>query len=198
MQRREILKLISATTLLAGTNLAAKSEPSAQYPLLLNYNENAIGMSESSKRAISQSLSIGSRYPDAQQEKLTEQIATAFKLAPENVGIGSGSSQNIQSIILALAQRAKSQGLPIQLIAPNPTFNYAERYAKSVGVPVVLVGLKDDLSFDIEAMKKAAAGFNGLSVYYVCNPNNPTAMLTPSSVLNEWIKRESDKFFLSR
>lgn len=196
MQRREILKLLAGTALLAGTNLAAKSKSRVQYPLLLNYNENAIGMSESSKRAITESLSIGSRYPDAQQEKLTEQITTAFKLTSANVSIGSGSSQNIQSIILALAQRAKSLGKPLQLIAPNPTFNYAERYAKSVGIPVVLVELKDDLSFDIEAMKKAAAGFNGLSVYYICNPNNPTAMLTPSSTLNEWIKSESDKFFL--
>lgn len=196
MKRREVLKLMSATAVLAGANLMASSKGGKAEPLLLNYNENAIGMSQSSKRAIIDSLSLGARYPDAQQDKLMGQIANKFKLTTQNVSIGSGSSQNIQSIILALSQRAKNQGRAIQLIAPNPTFNYAQRYAKSVGVKVVLVELKDDLSFDIEAMKKAAASFDGLSVYYICNPNNPTALLTPSSTLNSWIKSESDKFFL--
>lgn len=84
----------------------------------------------------------------------------------------------------------------MQAISPNPSFNYAARYAKSIGIDVKLVPLRADLSFDFVAMKEAADSFDRLSIYYLCNPNNPTALLTPSSVMNEFIKTQSDKFFL--
>ncbi|WP_265495266.1 pyridoxal phosphate-dependent aminotransferase, partial [Providencia heimbachae] len=55
--------------------------------------------------------------------------------------------------------------------------------------------LKADLSFDLEKMEQLANNFGGLSIIYLCNPNNPTAMITPHSQLDKWMSKSSDKQF---
>ncbi len=42
-------------------------------------------------------------------------------------------------------------------------------------------------------MEQAANDFDGLSMVYICNPNNPTAMITPYSQLDKWLSKDSDK-----
>ena len=168
----------------------AKAAPlSAENPLLLNFNENSLGMSPKARQAIIDALPGAFRYPDAAREALIEQIAAHFSLTPEHISLGNGSSETIQAAVQMLVADAQKKQQPVQLIVPDPTFNYAELYAEPLGVNIVKVPLKADLSFDLAAMQAIADNFAGHSVIYICNPNNPTAMITPASQLAQWVNQ---------
>ena len=157
--------------------------------LELNSNENSLGMAESAKQAIIDTLDIGFRYPDDQRAALISKIAEINGVAENQVSLGNGSSENIRAVLQMLQIKALKQGQSLQVIVPDPTFAYAELYAHSIGESVVKVPLtphSHDLDFD--ALQSAADAFAGISLFYICNPNNPTATITATDKLKSWIK----------
>ncbi|MEQ5136538.1 pyridoxal phosphate-dependent aminotransferase [Providencia alcalifaciens] len=204
MDRRSFLK---SSSLIAGglalnsvlnqasANTSALVKPNAQHPLLLNFNENSLGMSPSAQKAVIEALPGSFRYPDDARSELIGNIGTLHSLDSKNVTLGNGSSETIQAAVAMLANKARKDGIKIQLITPDPTFNYAELYALPLGVEITKVPLKSDLSFDLKKMEQIANDYDGLSIIYICNPNNPTAMITPHSPLDNWMKKVSDKQF---
>ncbi len=185
---------------LAKESVAAGEEfvPSKTNPLLLNFNENSLGMSPKAKEAVVNSLSMAFRYPDSQRADLIEAIAKSKDLTTKHVTIGNGSSEVIQSAVLAFVQKAKDAKKDVQLIVPDPTFNYAELYASSIGLAVKKVTLKaKTYDLDLPRMKKAVDQFKGVSIVYICNPNNPTATITDSNEIDQWVKSASaDTYFI--
>ncbi|HHH1865693.1 TPA: histidinol-phosphate transaminase [Yersinia enterocolitica] len=201
MDRRTLLK--SSGLLLGGLTLGsvisgaqAKNSktasqiliPSEQQPLLLNFNENSLGMSPKAHQAIIDALPTAFRYPDAAREQLITNIAAEYQLKTENISLGNGSSETIQAVIQAVIHQAERDNKPIQLVVPDPTFNYAELYAKPFGIPIEKVVLTKEMAFDLPAMQKKVADFNGRSIVYLCNPNNPTATITPANLITAWVK----------
>ncbi|HDL6514018.1 TPA: pyridoxal phosphate-dependent aminotransferase [Yersinia enterocolitica] len=201
MDRRTLLK--SSGLLLGGLTLGsvisgaqAKNSktasqiliPSEQQPLLLNFNENSLGMSPKAHQAIIDALPTAFRYPDAARELLITNIAAEYQLKTENISLGNGSSETIQAVIQAVIHQAERDNKPIQLVVPDPTFNYAELYAKHFGIPIEKVLLTKEMAFDLPAMQKKVADFNGRSIVYLCNPNNPTATITPANLITAWVK----------
>ena len=204
MDRRSFLK---STSLVAGglalntlinqasANTASVQLPDTKHPLLLNFNENSLGMSPKAKDAIIAALPNSFRYPDDARAELITNIGSLYDLSDKHISIGNGSSETIQAAVDMLVNKAKSQGRKIQLVTPDPTFNYAELYSLPLDVQITKIPLKADLSFDLEKMEKAANNFDGLSMIYICNPNNPTAMITPHSQLDRWMSKASDNQF---
>ncbi|WP_432322234.1 pyridoxal phosphate-dependent aminotransferase [Yersinia enterocolitica] len=201
MDRRTLLK--SSGLLLGGLTLGsvisgaqAKNSktasqiliPSEQQPVLLNFNENSLGMSPKAHQAIIDALPTAFRYPDAAREQLITNIAAEYQLKTENISLGNGSSETIQAVIQAVIHQAERDNKPIQLVVPDPTFNYAELYAKPFGIPIEKVVLTKEMAFDLPAMQKKVADFNGRSIVYLCNPNNPTATITPADLITAWVK----------
>ena len=187
----------------AGLPAAALEEviPSAEKPLLLNFNENSLGMAASAKKAVADAMSTVFRYPDAVRTGVINDIADAFGLKSENVSLGNGSSEVIQAAIEAQVNKARLAGKKVQLLEPVPTFGVAAAYAESLGIPVKDITLNEKtLQIDVEALKAAASAFDGVSIVYFCNPNNPTSIITPAKVLNTWIeeaaKTNAPVFFL--
>ena len=179
----------------ASAHTNAPVKPNAQHPLLLNFNENSLGMSPNAQKAVIEALPGSFRYPDDARSELIGNIGTLHNLDSKNVTLGNGSSETIQAAVAMLANKARKEGIKIQLVTPDPTFNYAELYALPLGVEITKVPLKSDLSFDLKKMEQIANDFDGLSIIYICNPNNPTAMITPHSQLDSWMKKVSDKQF---
>ncbi|MEY0432904.1 pyridoxal phosphate-dependent aminotransferase [Providencia huaxiensis] len=204
MDRRSFLK---STSLVAGglalnslfNHAVAQNNnivlPSKKHPLLLNFNENSLGMSENAKETIIKALPNAFRYPDDARAELQQNIGELYNLSDKHISIGNGSSETIQAAVAMLAAKANKLGKKIQLVTPDPTFNYAELYSLPLNITITKVPLKTDLSFDLEKMEQAADDFNGLSMVYICNPNNPTAMITPHSQLDKWMSKKSDNTF---
>src|SRR5213592_1638932 len=72
-----------------------------------------------------------------------------------------------------------------KLIAADPTFEAILEYSKANGGEVVKVPLTADFHHDLAKM--GAAAQKGL--IYICNPNNPTASITPKSDLRSLIEK---------
>ncbi len=69
--------------------------PSKATPLLLNFNENSLGMSPKAKKAVLDSLNLSARYPDSQRETLVNELARVNGVDAKQISIGNGSSENI-------------------------------------------------------------------------------------------------------
>src|SRR5256714_3239385 len=72
-------------------------------------------------------------------------------------------------------------------MAADPTFEAILEYSKANGAEVVKVPLTPDFHHDLAKMGEAAQ--KGL--IYICNPNNPTASITPKNDLRDFIAKTS-------
>ena len=194
-----VLGAVAFSDLISSTAYAREVfVPSEKTPLLLNFNENAIGMTPAAKEAVQKCLSSAFRYPDALRSSLTDALATKWSVTQDHVLIGNGSSEVIQGAVQAIAQLASRSKKPVQLVVPDPTFNYAEIYASAQGIPVVKVALKaPGYGFDLQEMRQKVRDFPGVSIVYLCSANNPTATITPAVLLEDWYKNSSkDTYFI--
>ncbi|WP_352258493.1 histidinol-phosphate transaminase [Psychrobacter sp. TB55-MNA-CIBAN-0194] len=162
----------------------------------LNSNENSLGMANSAKQAVIDSLNIGFRYPDDQRVALISRIADINGVTESQISLGCGSSENIRTVVQMLQNKALREGKKFQLIVPHPTFAYAELYATSINVAVVKVPLTPEShSLDLQNMQKVADDFDGISLFYLCNPNNPTATITDTNKLKKWVGAAPDHHY---
>lgn len=148
-------------------------------PILLNRNENPYGPSEKVVAAIREASASANRYPDA--EVLANQLAAFHGVAPERVILGCGSSEIIHMAALAFLGPHK------KLMMAQPTFELIGFYAEPAGAELLRVPLTKTFSHDLDAMLARADG--ATSLVYICNPNNPTASLTPRQDLEAFIRK---------
>jgi len=120
-------------------------------------------------------------YPGPRRGKLTARLAELHGVDPEQVVLGSGSTEVIRMAIQAHAS-AESR-----IILANPTYENAIDYSEPYPYVIEKIPLTDDFAHDIERMRRRAEASSETTVVYICNPNNPTGTLTASSEVDEWI-----------
>jgi histidinol-phosphate aminotransferase len=191
--RRDFLRSLGVGTVagaalrwpVAGIPAASAAAPEAAMPpdrfIFLDSNENAYGPSARVAEAVRSSIGLVNRYPFRKYDGVTERIAKFHQVKAEQVLFGCGSSE-----ILRLAACA-FPGDGRQLIQAWPTFESIQNYAKSVGSEVLSVPLAEGFVHDVERMLARVKPSTGL--VYVCNPNNPTATVTPRKDLDSFIGR---------
>ena len=188
--RRAFLRGLSAGAAVGLTPIAswatvASFEParteSLQGPLLLNSNENAYGPLPKSVSALQNALGQANRYPFAFFGELAEEIAAMHRVQPNQIVLGCGSSEILRMTAMAMLAPGK------QLVQATPTYEAMEHYARVTGASVASLPLTHEYAHDVSAM--LAATKNSESLVYVCNPNNPTASLTPRKDLQDFISR---------
>jgi histidinol-phosphate aminotransferase len=147
----------------------------------LSNNENAYGPSPKSMAAMQTAVAEGNRYPDRYNHQLVESIAAFHKVAPERVLLGCGSMDILRAATGAFLGPGKA------LIIPQPTFEAIAEYSKPLGAETVRVPLDSTYAHDRDAMLASATKKPAL--IYVCNPNNPTATITPRKDLETFISK---------
>jgi len=148
-------------------------------PIRLDNNENVYGPSRKTAAAIRAALGSTNRYPFKEYDGLIDRIASVHKVKPEQILLGCGSSE-----ILRLAAAA-FLGSGKKLIQASPTFESMDHYARSAGAEVISVSLTASFAHDLDTML-ARTGTSSTLVY-ICNPNNPTASLTPRNDIESFI-----------
>lgn len=196
--RRNFLKgIVAAATVsqvvpsfLGSSSAFALEGPySAKAPLLLNSNENALGMSPAAKMAGIKGLDEANRYPDFGVERLQRQVAAREGLAQKNAIMGSGSTGIIVATTVAYAKKGGT------VVAPHLTYGQVKRSANSLNMPYLEIPMKPDFSMDLEAMEKASLSIKGPVLVYMVTPNNPTGLVVSSPELFAWVKRAPDNVF---
>jgi histidinol-phosphate aminotransferase len=149
--------------------------------ILLNSNENAYGPSPRVASAIRSATGMANRYAFMKNDEVTERIASFHRVKPERVLFACGSSEILRVAACAFLGDGR------QLIQASPTFESLQHYAKSLGSEVVSVPLDRTFAHDLDGMLARADASTGL--VYICNPNNPTASLTPRKDVESFINK---------
>ena len=186
--RRDFLKILgvgAATGMSAESVARASAQRSAEGgngSIRLDNNESAYGPSKKVVEAIRRAAAESNRFPSgARSYELAERIAHTHKVSPDQVVLGAGSTE-----ILRLAS-CVFLGAGKHLVQASPTFPAFEFYARAGGAEVISDPLTPRFSHDLDAMLAHAA--TGTGAVYICNPNNPTASITPLAELEAFISR---------
>lgn len=161
----------------------------ASQPLLLNQNENSLGMSLRAVEAAKKALVHGHRYPDEYVTALAADLARREGLMPENVAVSNGSTGIIEAIIRLHADEEAT------IVAPAITYGQAGRLADNWGMPYQAITMGEDFKMDLAAMEAASLDIDGAVLVYLVSPNNPTGSLTPSKSIADWVKRAPQNVF---
>lgn len=143
-------------------------------------NCNPLGTPESVKNAIIESLSHINDYPQVGCAPLKEAIAQYEGVKTSEVICGNGAAELIFSLCRALK--------PKKALLPAPTFAEYEQALTSVGCSCSHFFLKEEQNFSMDDsfLKEISKEFN---IIFLCNPNNPTGILTERDFLMEILKK---------
>jgi len=179
------------------------STRSAAAVVRLSSNENPYGPSPMAVKAMTDAFNLAWRYPDEQADSLIETLAKINGVEREQILLGDGSGEilklcaaaftgpmsNTRRDSVALATPTRGGALRAftpgrgKMVVADPTFEAIANHANISGAEVVKVPLTSSFAHDLAKM--AAAANEGL--IYICNPNNPTASITPKNELRNFI-----------
>jgi len=190
ISRRKFAQLLgigAATVVVRPPVSFAKPTQSVTTPLMeggsvvrLSANENPYGPCPKALQAITDSFGLACRYPDEHNNVLIDKLAKLNSVTHDQVLLGDGSGE-----ILKLCAETFTGPQNGKLVAADPTFEAILNNASANGAEVVKVPLTSSFAHDLPKMLAAAKG----GLIYVCNPNNPTASITPKNELHDFIAK---------
>jgi histidinol-phosphate aminotransferase len=175
------LSLRSEPAAWAQTSPVVISEPGDSYDSLVKlcYNENPYGPPDSVMNAMTRALKYANRYgyPDA---NIAEEIARHHGVKPENVVLGSGSTEILEIVADAFLQDRK------KVIGADPTFHSVFEFATGQRARSIKLPLTSDFKQDIPAIiRTAKENATDVGFIYLCNPNNPTGAIVSQSEIKQ-------------
>jgi histidinol-phosphate aminotransferase len=138
----------------------------------LNANEHPDGPCQAAMMQMAGALGASGRYHYQEFPEFYAAVARADKFETSQVLVGAGSSEILHMALEAFTSPAKP------LIVIDPTFEFPAEVTKAAGKPVISVPLRKDYGADVKRLAAEADKAKG-GLIYLCNPNNPTASITP-------------------
>jgi histidinol-phosphate aminotransferase len=187
ISRRDFARLLSAgaaAALVRPQISSAKSTQPVTAPLAeagivrLSANENPFGPSPKAFEAMTASFGLACRYPDKHNDVLIDRLAKLNGVNDDQILLGDGSSE-----ILKLCAETFTSAQNGNLVVADPTFEAIVNNASVNGADVVKVPLTSTYAHDLPKMLSSAKA----GLIYICNPNNPTASITPKDQLRDFI-----------
>src|SRR6059058_5998124 len=190
VSRRKFAQLLgagAAAVVVRPTFSFAKPTQSVTTPLAeggnivrLSANENPYGPCPKALEAITNSFGLACRYPDEHNNLLIDKLAKLNGVNHDQILLGDGSGE-----VLKLCAETFTGPQNGKLVAADPTFEAILNNASANGAEVVKIPLTSTFAHDLPKMLAAAKG----GLIYVCNPNNPTASITPKDELRDFIAK---------
>jgi histidinol-phosphate aminotransferase len=128
-------------------------------------NENLLAPSENVLNAIVNAARFGNLYPGSGPE-LRKKLGKAAGLTGEHVVLGNGSTDVINFVSHTFVAPGD------EVVIPVPTFPMYDARVKVTGGTVVQVPMRQDFTWDMDAIFKAVSPRTKL--IFICSPNNPT------------------------
>lgn len=129
-------------------------------------NVNPLGISKRLRDSLSDSLDAITSYPDREYRELRGCIAAYAGTLPENVIVGSGSTELISLFIQTTH--------PKRAMILGPTYSEYEREVTLGGGTTLYYPLTEPDGFALDTDAFCGALHEGLDLLILCNPNNPT------------------------
>ncbi|KRL65395.1 histidinol-phosphate aminotransferase [Lentilactobacillus diolivorans DSM 14421] len=145
----------------------------------LGSNENPYGPYYHAKKAMIRSIDSLNRYPEDDFVNMEKLLADQFKLKPENVAIGSGAGNIIETISKMFLNTGD------EVLIAQQSYRLYREVSKLMGAKVIEIPLTDDFQFDLDTFK--AKFTSKTKLIWICNPNNPTSTLTDKTKLKQFM-----------
>jgi len=150
----------------------------------LNSNENPYGPSPLAVKAMTEAFDIAWRYPDEHEQPLLDALAKLHNVTTEQILLGNGSGEILKVAAAAFTAAGK------KLVVGNPTFEAILAHAQTARAKVVKLDLTSDYAHDLPRMLAATSD---AGLVYICNPNNPTASITPKDQIRTFLRKTPSK-----
>src|SRR5437867_7886496 len=190
VSRRKFAQLLgagAAAVVVRPTFSFAKPTQSVTTPLAeggnivrLSANENPYGPCPKALEAITNSFGLACRYPDEHNNLLIDKLAKLNGVNHDQILLGDGSGE-----ILKLCAETFTGPHNGKLVAADPTFEAILNNASANDAEVVKAPLTSSFAHDMPKMLAATKG----GLIYVCSPNNPTASITHTDELRDFIAK---------
>jgi len=199
-------RITRAGSLFSGAAMRPAADPASVASVVrLSANENPYGPSPMAIKAMTEAFSLSCRYPDDHANVLVDSLAKINRVSPDQILIADGSGEILKVCAAAftgptssaathpveLVPRSRGGAMPAfvpgrgKMIVADPTFEAILNHARVNMAEVVKVPLTASFGHDLTKMLAAAS--EGL--IYICNPNNPTASITPKNEMRELIAK---------
>ncbi len=142
-------------------------------PLDYSANINPLGLSESVKKALAESIDSYSAYPDVHCRRLKEMVSAYEKFDPEGIVFGNGAADILFRITHALS--------PKTALLTSPTFSEYEQALLNTGCKIRYLQLKPENGFAVGT--SITDQVMGTDIVFICNPNNPTGNLVDRELI---------------
>lgn len=155
---------------------------SYRYPDFTDFsaNINLLGAPECAVERARAALDGITHYPQVGCDRLRQAIAELEQAEPQEIICGNGAAEVIFSLVLALKPR--------KAMVFAPAFQEYEQALKSVDCQVIREYLSPEQGFRITEHSLAQAD-DTIDMVFVCNPNNPTGVLTEQNMLVQLLNR---------
>lgn len=140
-------------------------------------NINPLGMPGEVRDAVCLAMDSLSHYPDIECGPLKEAIAGAEGVKPDWVLCGNGAADLVFRLIYAVKPR--------KAMVMAPTFLEYERALEQTGSAVVHFMLNAQLRLDDSVLDAVT---DDCDMIFLCNPNNPTGLMTERDLVLRLIK----------
>lgn len=145
------------------------------------------GQSSELREMIRQSLWQTEHYPSLDMSEIKSKIAFGLGVPKEFLHIGNGAADLLYKLVLCFSR-------PIHVLLISPSFSEYERAVRSVlGSRIRFLALNENMELGREYLD---ALNESIDLAIVCNPNNPTGLLTDNTLLDEILDRCASKNIL--
>ncbi|MBE7024803.1 MAG: histidinol-phosphate transaminase [Ruminococcaceae bacterium] len=155
-------------------------QPKDRQFIKLNTNESPFPPSQKAQRAALEAAANLQLYPDPECRLLTEAVAAALGVRPDEVLLTNGSDEILNFAFMAYCD----QNHPA--VFPDITYGFYPVFAKINHIPYTEIPLREDFSIGIR---------DYLSVdktIFIANPNAPTGLFLPPSEIEKILKSNPD------
>ncbi len=161
---------------------AEKSGRSLSEILDFSANINPLGMPSVIRKAAADSLNQAVCYPDPFCRRLRAALAEYTGWKADYILCGNGGADLIYRLVYAL--------YPEKALVTAPAFAEYEEALGAVGTEIVYHKLDDSDGLTESIVEKMTQDLN---LMFLCNPNNPTGLLTEKSLLMKILKKSQEQ-----
>lgn len=138
-------------------------------------NISPLGIPKGVKQAMRASIDELIHYPDPDCVELKEEIAKVETVRNEFIECGNGGADLLFRLALALKPR--------RVLLPAPTFVEYEEAMRAVDSEIFYTTLDEEFKLCPDWVKRKIR--EGIELFILCNPNNPTGLLTERKTVLE-------------
>ena len=141
-------------------------------------NINPLGMPQSVRKAVTDALLQAVHYPDPLCRKLRGELAVYHGVPEDFLICGNGGADLIYRFACALRPR--------RALLTAPTFSEYEEALRQTETECLFYHMRPDLEIREDILERME---ERPDVMFLCNPNNPTGLLTDSALMDRILEK---------